>query len=110
MEKAGRGLPYLLFPFRFLNFLWKKEKRDAYTSLFLVPLTGLEPVRMLLRGILSYSAHCEISGTCEKLKEDIPRKYDVFYINQAKIPKNRLFQKSEKKLVLVDVMVDIKQQ
>ena len=53
MEKAGRGLPYLLFPFRFLNFLWKKEKRDAYTSLFLVPLTGLEPVRILLRGILS---------------------------------------------------------
>ena len=53
MEKAGRGLPYLLFPFRFLNFLWKKEKRAAYTSLFLVPLTGLEPVRILLRGILS---------------------------------------------------------
>jgi hypothetical protein len=37
MEKAGRGLPYLLFSFRFLNFLWKKEKRDAYTY---IPLFG----------------------------------------------------------------------
>lgn len=54
MEKAGRGLPYLLFSFRFLNFYEKKKRgMHIHTSLFLVPLTGLEPVRILLRGILS---------------------------------------------------------
>ena len=38
---------------------------------FLVPATGLEPVRFLRRGILSYFSYLEPSGTYRILEEHI---------------------------------------
>lgn len=41
-----------------------KQKREANTSLFyLVPVTGIEPVRVLRRGILSYFSGLEPAGS-----------------------------------------------
>ena len=48
----------------------KKEEALA-SSFLLVPATGLEPVRFLRRGILSYFSYSEPSGTYRILEEQI---------------------------------------
>lgn len=64
------------------------ERYGALPTTFVAALTA---------GTSSYSAHLEISGTCEKLKEDIPRKYDVFSHKSSENPEKSAFSKIRKK-------------
>ena len=47
-----------------------KGKRALKSVLFLVPLTGLEPVRTLVRGILSNYRNGVVKSFAEKIREN----------------------------------------